>query len=329
MKSRLIEQCSRKEVFIIILEKKKHTYKAFGLSIWSEIILPELTEIELVSTDDVDVRIECGELEHEAQEWHIAERNFQYQNEALLFEIPDLSLFQVMGGERIIVSPYQGVSMARVRLYLLGTCMGAILMQRRTLPLHGSAVLIDGFAYAFLGDSGAGKSTLSAALANNGYPLLSDDVVAVHYTKESAGPIVSPAYPQQKLNALSMDMLHMESKGYEIIMDEFKYAVPRREKFHVHEVPLAGVFELLPTTENKISVEPIYALSGIHLLQAHTYRLALIKRMKMLQWHFSSVTQLAGVIPMKRISRPLNGRTVNDLVETVLETVNKGVSTSI
>ena len=38
--------------------------------------------------------------------------------------------------------------------------MGALLMQRKILPLHGSAIAIDGKAYAFVGDSGAGKSTL-------------------------------------------------------------------------------------------------------------------------------------------------------------------------
>ncbi|WP_160032899.1 aldolase [Paenibacillus sp. An7] len=311
---------------------KKYLYRAFGLKIWSEIPLPELIDIELTSSNEVDIHIELGNLEDIAEDWNIAEQNFQYRNAALLFEIPDLALFEVSGGRRVLISPkngVSGVSMARIRLYLLGTCMGAILMQRGTLPLHGSAVMIGQSAYAFLGDSGVGKSTLSAALANQGYPLLSDDVVAVHYTKGFAGPIVSPAYPQQKLNAYSMDMLQMESAGFEVIMDEFKYAVPRRDKFYVDDVPLAGVFELLPTTENNITVEPIYALSGIHLLQAHTYRLALIKRMSMLQWHFSSVTQLAGVLPMNRISRPLDGRTVHNLVDTVLQTVNKGVSQSI
>lgn len=310
-------------------DNKKYLYQAFGLTIWSEIPLPELTAVELTSISEVDVYIEFGYLEHIADEWNIADRNFQYRDAALLFEIPDLALFEVSYGRKITISPKYGVNMARIRLYLLGTCMGAILMQRRTLPLHGSAVMIGQSAYAFLGDSGAGKSTLSAALANQGYPLLSDDVVAVHYSKGSSEPIVSPAYPQQKLNAYSMDMLQMESAGYEIIMDEFKYAVPRRDQFYVDDVPLAGVFELLPTTENNITVEPIYALSGIHLLQAHTYRLALIKRMSMLQWHFSSVTQLAGVLPMNRISRPVDGRTVHNVVDAVLQTVNKGVSQTI
>ena len=62
--------------------------------------------------------------------------------------------------------------------------MGAILMQRKILPLHGSAIAIDGKAYAIVGDSGAGKSTLASAFLNKGYQLLSDDVIAVSLSKK-------------------------------------------------------------------------------------------------------------------------------------------------
>ena len=52
-------------------------------------------------------------------------------------------------------------------------------MQRKVLPLHGSAIAINGKAYAIIGDSGAGKSTLALAFLNRGYRLLTDDVIAV------------------------------------------------------------------------------------------------------------------------------------------------------
>ena len=72
-----------------------------------------------------------------------------------------------------------------IRLYILGTCMGAILMQRKILPLHGSAIEIDGKAYAIVGDSGAGKSTLASAFLKQGYQLVSDDVIAVSLSQEN------------------------------------------------------------------------------------------------------------------------------------------------
>ena len=77
--------------------------------------------------------------------------------------------------------------------------MGAILMQRKVFPLHGSAIAINGKAYAFVGDSGAGKSTLASAFLNKGYQLLSDDVIAVSLSQDEnihllLHPILSKSY---------------------------------------------------------------------------------------------------------------------------------------
>ena len=99
-----------------------------------------------------------------------------------------------------------------IRLYILGTCMGAILLQRKILPLHGSAIAIDGKAYAIVGDSGAGKSTLASAFLKRGYQLLSDDVIPVTLNHANV-PIVTPAYPQQKLWLESLNHFGMESTG--------------------------------------------------------------------------------------------------------------------
>ena len=111
----------------------------------------------------------------------------------------ETAIYCIEDGYKITVAPLAGADEEKVRVYLLGTCMGALLMLRNTLPLHGSAVVIDGRAYAFLGDSGVGKSTLAAALVHQGYPLVSDDVIATTARESDAAPLVMPAYPQQKL----------------------------------------------------------------------------------------------------------------------------------
>ena len=85
-----------------------------------------------------------------------------------------------------------------MRLFLLGTSFGALLMQRGILPLHGSAMVVNGRGVVFTGMSGAGKSSLLAAFRKKGYPFLTDDVVAV--TVDTAGTAwIHPSYPQQKL----------------------------------------------------------------------------------------------------------------------------------
>lgn len=64
-------------------------------------------------------------------------------------------------------------------VYLLGPVLSWVLRSRGVLSLHASAVVIDGRAMAFCGPHGAGKSTIAAALSARGFPLLTDDVLAL------------------------------------------------------------------------------------------------------------------------------------------------------
>ncbi|MGP3786611.1 hypothetical protein [Paenibacillus sp. 1A_MP2] len=157
-------------------------YEAYGLRWLSQFPMPELQTVQNGTDSEAvhaDVHIEIADLQAHWEEWDVGSDNFVSRNGSLFFRIEDTGLFLMEQGRRIVVSPKAGADDKKVRLFVLGTCMAVIMMQRGILPLHGSAVVIDGWAYAFVGHSGAGKSTLSAALASRGYPLLTDDVVAL------------------------------------------------------------------------------------------------------------------------------------------------------
>lgn len=59
------------------------------------------------------------------------------------------------------------------------TLTAILLGWRGMLPIHGSAVEIDGLGYLICGPSGAGKSTLAAGLVALGAKLISDDLSVV------------------------------------------------------------------------------------------------------------------------------------------------------
>lgn len=63
--------------------------------------------------------------------------------------------------------------------FLLGPVLGLVLRLRGVLAIHASAVVANGVAWGFVGEGGAGKSTLAAALAREGLPLLTEDVLAL------------------------------------------------------------------------------------------------------------------------------------------------------
>ena len=141
-------------------------YKAFGLSILSEIPMPELLEQPEGSKDTVDIIIEKNDIPELWNELSSPQKKLVVKENLVMFQIADIAIFLIEDGKKIIVSPLEGYEEDIARIYVLGTCMGALLMQRKVYPLHGSAVAIDGKAYAFVGESGAGKSTLASAFLN-------------------------------------------------------------------------------------------------------------------------------------------------------------------
>jgi hypothetical protein len=54
--------------------------------------------------------------------------------------------------------------------------------------VHGSAVMVDGRAWAFVADRGGGKSTTAAMLAARGHGLLTDDMLITEGVRCFAGP---------------------------------------------------------------------------------------------------------------------------------------------
>lgn len=306
----------------MIKTEKKFTYKAFGLSISSYLYLPELHEIN-INEDLAEIVVEKASLSTlwtelaESNDYFIIKENF------ILFRIPEVAIFLIQKGKEIFVSPI-GVDVEDIiRLYTLGTCMGAILMQRRILPLHGSAIAIDGKAYAIVGDSGAGKSTLASAFLKRGYKLISDDVIPVSLNEENI-PMVTPAYPQQKLWIESLDHFGMESNHYRPIIDrESKFAVPVSSQFASEPLPLAGIFELVKTENYEIELHPIHKLHRLHLLFNHTYRNFFIAGSGLMQWHFDTTAKIVYQIDLYQLHRPTSHFTAHDLTDLILSTINK------
>ena len=113
----------------------------------------------------------------------------------LRLTVEDIGRFRISGGAHIGWQRADAaVSDQDIRTFLLGSAMGALLIQRGMLVLHGNALEKDGQAIVCLGHSGAGKSTLAYALMQQGWRLLADDLVAVN-----GEGMVLPGIPRIKL----------------------------------------------------------------------------------------------------------------------------------
>ncbi|WP_373604994.1 aldolase [Bacillus sp. AFS017336] len=301
----------------------KTVYNAFGLKIVSEIKLPELFQSEN-KIDDLDIEVKIKDLSKQWSKLNSLQEKVIIKKNLVMFQVPDAAIFSIQDGKTIIVDPIFGAEEDKIRLYILGTCMGAILMQRKIFPLHGSAIAINGKAYAFVGESGAGKSTLASAFLSKGYQLLSDDVIAVSFDEKNK-PYILPSYPQQKLWLESLNEFGKDIMDYRPLFErETKYAVPVESQFCANRLPLAGVFELVKKENEQIVMSPIEKLERLKTLYSHTFRNSFIDGLGLMNWHFTFSVKIIKEINLYQLVRPISKFTAYELVSLIIETINKG-----
>ncbi|MDQ0270916.1 aldolase [Cytobacillus purgationiresistens] len=306
----------------MITKIKTYMYYAFGLHLQSSMPLPELIANNQ-PLSEVDIQIEENDLTQLWSEYGKRKKFNVIHDHSVLFEVPDTAIYHIEKGNKITVSPIENASLDKIRLFVLGSCMGIILMQRKILPLHGSAVRINNQAYLIVGESGAGKSTLASALLSRGYRLLSDDVIPVSLSDDGT-PIVVPAYPQQKLWQSSLDAFGMTADEFRPIYDrESKFAVPVCTQFSSSSLPLAGIFELVKSESDPVQIKSISGLNQLQTLSTHTYRQFLVERLNLVEWHFNMTVKVSQHIHMYRLERPDNQFTAHELAGMIINSINE------
>jgi ABC-type multidrug transport system fused ATPase/permease subunit len=148
-------------------------YSVYGLTLASDVELPELTE----SRGEPDVFVFAApSIERASAE----PRALAFDGGGLdvVLDYPRLARLAIRGGREIAVAAAASADPAAIRALVLGPALGVLLHQRGVLALHASSVLLDRGVVAFLGRSGAGKSTMAAALHRRGHALVADDITA-------------------------------------------------------------------------------------------------------------------------------------------------------
>ncbi|CCG40574.1 hypothetical protein [Magnetospirillum molischianum] len=218
--------------------------------------------------------------------------------------MPAVASYWVEAGRRVIVQPILPEDAADIRVFLLGTVLAILCFQRGLLPMHASAVDIDGRVLLLSGVSGAGKSTLAAAFSARGYRLLSDDLCALE-VREGHPLMVLPAFPRVKLWRDSALHLQVPIDGLERIREELeKYNVPLVEaRFQPDALPPAQIVFL--RTERAPERPPLRRLIGVEALRrydlVHRWRLGLALGCQALI--FKAMARLADAVPVVEVAR--------------------------
>ncbi|SFU33041.1 hypothetical protein [Halomonas korlensis] len=206
-------------------------YTIYGLTIASQLALPELETLPPVASPDILIRI--GNVADHLEGAGFSTPWLESTNDRCQFLLEGIARFRVEQGKHISVD--RRLRLARgsttnerdLRVYLLGTALGALLHQRHWMPLHISAVETPSGIWGFTGNSGAGKSTLAAWLHYQyGWKLVSDDVGVIK--PEEGLPTLYPGPRRLKLWKDALERLSIERQG--LIRD-----LTRTDKFHLNQ----------------------------------------------------------------------------------------------
>jgi hypothetical protein len=204
----------------------------------------------------------------------------------------------------------------------MGPVLGFALRMRGVTCLHASAVAVGGRAVAFLGPPGAGKSTTAAALARQGHPVLTDDVLAL--SEEGGAFLAQPGYPRLRLWPESVDALSAAPSalpplsapegGGRLHLDLTRDGY----RFQRQPLPLAAVYLLDGRRDDPSapSVEAVPSQAGLLALIGNTYGSKVIDRVKRAR-EFELLGRLIARAPLRRVSAHADPARLPDLCDVI------------
>ena len=288
-------------------------YSVYGFTVCSDIELPELRVEEPVATADVEVRratleeIPGSDIDPDVQRIEASADRCRITYESM-------GTFLIESGERILYDPItEGKEREKIfRRLLENQAMTVLLLQRGLLVLHASAVSVDDEAVVFLGAQTAGKSTTTAALHQNGRPMIADDVVAIRFDGET--PTVVPGVPQIRLDVEAFAELGIQNT----IQYEHDWG-PQKEYQPIEDqspaVPLGRIYTL--EESDTISIDPLGGTTAFFQLVINTYAQGLLSDTEATTDHFEQCSKLLETTPVRELNRPKRYERLPEVVALV------------
>lgn len=293
-------------------------YAAFGLTIESEFVFPELGP----STKLPDVWVHEKVVPEVLDEAISVSGIIQVTPSEVLFNIPLTARYMVSNGSEISFERFPGVPDECIRLYLLGMCFATLIHQRNLLPIHGSCVVFKEQAVVFCGQSKAGKSTTASIFMQKGYPLMCDDISVISLDNHST-PVVYPGFPQMKLWEDSFQKLIPEKTTKRMLKQGLsKWGIDIGHRFFNEPLPLLAVFVLQPHAEDTLEILPISGFKKFEAISRNTFRFNLLQGLSKMQTHFDLATVVVRDVPFFLIKRPLHSFKIEPLFEAIEQTLN-------
>jgi hypothetical protein len=307
-------------------------YRIYGIVVRSDwdLPLPELPggtpEVEIIQCSSAELEPAAAEAATlpDTPEWY---KIANLHDGSTYISFPSLFEFLISSdGRRVCVHRRDGIPDDAFHTYLLTHGMSYAMLEMGIEQLHGTCVLIDQRAVAFVGDSGHGKSTLAAAFVRAGYRLISDDMLLV---RPGALATVIPALPQIKLFPdVAESLLGQHVQGERMNPLTRKTIIRLApEQFYRDEAPLECLYVLASpsarASQSAVEIGEISRQDAFIALCKAAFNSDESKSER-LKRQFSYASQIVSSVPIKRLSFGDGIDSLDDVRNAVLSDVGSG-----
>jgi len=295
----------------------KYFYRVYGLNINSNIEISEFSKRDEDFKDEDKVSILYGQISQDILEEIKEGKRSNITKEQVWFHIDQVATYFIKNGNTVIIEPCENCNECLMKVYIMGSVLGLLLLQREVTAIHGGTIIIDGKAVIFTGERGAGKSTLTTAFGKKGYSFLSDDVAALNFDNELA---IEPGFPYHKLCVDALESMNYYMEDYSFFQADgiIKYLVPDFHGFYKEKVPITSICELTVGDVENVQVEEIVGGEKLNKIIKNIYRIEYLGSMGgMTPKYLKKCIEVAKKIKFYKITRPKNKYTVDTQIEVI------------
>lgn len=222
--------------------------------------------------------------------------------------------FEVDPSGPAIAVPETELDISREQIALI-TGMSLLFHARGDIPLHASAIEIDGAAVILAAPGNFGKTTLAAGFHRAGFRVLSEDLTCLRRSPEPA------AIPGPAMIRLRRDVAdRLDLPEAELIVESSKracYAFDPKRRGDSAPVPIRAALVLLPSADG-IRLERAPAADAVRDLWAVS---GMLPTDEDLSRRFEAVADLASTVPVYNLYRPPSFEALEGTVERVVRGV--------
>ena len=230
-----------------------------------------------------------------------------------LLDIPSIARVRVEEGRRVAVQPAPGVSDKDLAWLLSGPVRQIAWLQRGSMALRASGVVIRGRAVAIAGTAAGGKSAVAAALALRGHQVLADATLPVDVEPSAIAHGVADALD---LWPRAVELLGLDPAAGEVVRPGL---AKRRFRFPAaSHAPLVSV-AILNRSESRgePATEGVQGGAAVSELSQRTAMGPLLEPLGLTAQRFRWATRLASQVRVVRIDLDRYRPNLSDAADAV------------